>query len=296
MKFPSTYKNHTYCSYNDKRQPRKDPSEKFNYHVGNIERRPMSFLEECKNSARLIRESTSLPITVLYSGGFDSEMAMESFRLSGIKIRAAFCRYENDYNKHDLKFAQRYCERYNVPLDIIDLNLFKFWDQEVYDYARLIGCLSPQLNVFPWLMEQLDGCLVGATGDVEFKKCEDGIWRYIIEEGGDTSWNRFVDLKGMDVVPCFPEYTPEQLVANLDLPLMKKFALGQIDSENSTVCVKPEIYRSSFNLESRPKFSGFEVVMERDKVVRNILTEELGDMYNGNIRWTYYKYKEKLNA
>lgn len=290
-----TYKDHAYCTYDGEHRFRKNPSDIFDYHVGQIEREPMSFVHECKKSAELIRGSTSLPITVLYSGGIDSEIVMESFRTTKIEIRAAFCKYENNYNGHDFEYAQEYCNGHGIPLDIVDLNLMKFWDQEVYDYASLAGCLSPQLNVIMWLMEQLDGYLVAATGDVEFRRDHDRIWRYAINEGGDCSWNRFVELKGMDVVPCFPEYTPEQLLANLELPYLKRLALGEIDYENSTICSKPAIYENTFDFKQRPKFSGFEKVLDRDAIIRKKLHKELG-MYDNTVRWTWHEYKEKLHV
>lgn len=287
-----TYKNHAFCTYNDEHRHRVSPNDEFGYHLSPIQRKIQSFVDECINSAKLIRESTDLPITVLYSGGIDSEIVMESFRLAGISIKAAFCRYENNYNKHDLKYVEKYCDYYNIKLDIVDLNLVKFWENQAYDYAELVGCITPQLLPGLWLMDQLDGCLVAATGDVEFRRQDDGVWRYIIDEGHDVSWNRFAEIRQREIVPCFPEYTSEQLYANLNLKWFKKFVNNQVKTENNTMCNKPLIYED-FNLISRPKFTGFELVQTHDQKLRDVLEENLSQ-YNGKLSWTWKQYVEIL--
>lgn len=287
------FENNTYCTYNGEHRHRKSPDDVFGYHVGQIARKPKSFVEECINSAKIIRESTTSPITILYSGGIDSEIVMESFRLAGIRIRAVFCRYEKNYNQHDLKYAKQYCEAYNVKLDIIDLDLIKFWENDAYQYAELVGCQTPQLLPGLWLIDQIDGCVITGSGDIEFRRQDNGIWRDIIEESGDTCWSRFAEIRQREIISSFLEYTPEQIYANLHLPWLQQFILNKIQSENNTMCNKPIIYGDCFDLRPRPKFTGFELVDEADKRLRRILEEDFKE-YSGEVHWTWNEFVEQL--
>ena len=286
-----TFNNHTHCTYNNEYRHRKNKEDIFDYVVGRVSRKTKSFKEECINSARLIRDLMSEPISILYSGGFDSEITAESFRLAGIPFRAVFCKFENDYNVHEFKYVEEYCNAYGVKLDIIPLDLIKFWENEAFSYAKLIGCLTPQYTIGPWLMDQLDGCIIAATGDIEFRLQDDNVWRYTIDEGGDTCWLRFAELRKREIVPAFPEYTPEQLAAGL--PLFKGYT-DHMRPGNNTMCYKPEIYEAEFGLQSRPKYNGFEYVEEVCDIHRKKFKQALEETYNGVVHWTYEEYEEKL--
>lgn len=287
-----TFNNHAHSIYNNEHRHRKSKEDNFNYVIGKISRKPKSFKEESINSARLIHDLMTEPITVLYSGGFDSEITVESFRLAEIPFKVAFCKFENNYNEHEFKYVKDYCDAYGIKLDVVPLNLIKFWENDAFSYAELIGCLTPQYVVGPWLMDQLDGCLIAATGDIEFRLQDDNVWRYTIDEGGDSGWLRFAEIREREIAPAFPEYTPEQLAAGL--PLFENFARGKICYSNNTMCNKPEIYKLEFDLQPRPKYNGFEYVEEVCDIYRKEFKKELEETYNGVVHWTYDEYKRKL--
>lgn len=290
-----TYNDHAYCTYNNEPRLRKSKEDVFDYTVGKISRKPKSFKEECINSARLIQDLMTEPITLLYSGGYDSEIMVESFRLAEIPFKTAFCKFEHNYNEHEFKYVKDYCDAYGIKIDIVPLDLIKFWENDAFSYAELIGCLTPQYVVGPWLMDQLDGCLIAATGDIEFRLQDDNVWRYTIEEGGDVSWGNFAEIRNREIIASFPEYTPEQLAAGL--PLFKDYTDHKMPGSNNTMCYKPEIYKSEFDLQPRPKYSGFERVEDISAIIRAEFRRELQEMYHGVVEWTYQEYYEgKLNA
>ena len=291
----NTFNNHACCTYNGEHRHRKSNDDIFEYTIGKVTRDYKSFREECIDSAKLIKDLMSEPITILYSGGFDSEIAMESFRLAKIPVKAAFCKFDNDYNYHDYKFAKDYCDAYSIKLDEISLDLIKFWENDAFDYAKFMGCITPQLTHGPWLMDQIDGCLVASTMDIEFRRVENSnVWLDTSEESNDTCWTRFAELRGREIAPAFSQFTPEQIAAAL--PLFKDFAYDKIRSSNNTMCNKPEIYSSQFNLVPRPKFTGFELVEDICDIFRKEFEKELKEYYNGIVQWTYEDYEEKLNV
>lgn len=287
-----TLNNHLHCTYNGEHRHRKSEDDAFSYVMGKTTRKPKSFKEECIHAAKLIKDMMSEPITLLYSGGFDSEIMLESFRLAKLPFSTVFCKYKNDYNKHDLKYAEEYCNNYGIKLEILPLDLLKFWENDAFNYAKLIGCLSPQFTVLPWIMDQIGGCVVASTMDIEFRLEDDGIWRDITHEGGDSCWLRFAEIRQREIVPAFSQYTPEQIAAAL--PLFKEYADGYITSENNTMCCKPRIYGPEFNLKPRPKFSGFEVLDKESDVLRKEYRKELGSMYHGTIKILYEDYERIL--
>ncbi len=285
-----TLDNHLHCTYNGEHRHRISEHDVFDWIAGKITRRPNTFKEECIHSARLIREVMSDPITLLYSGGYDSEIMMESFRLAKIPFKTVFCKYENNLNEHDLKYAEDYCNAYGIKLEILPLDLLKFWESDAFDYARLIGSCSPHFTVLPWMMDQLDGCIIASTMDIEFRLEDDGIWRDITYESCDASWIRFAEIRQREIVPAFSQYTPEQIAASL--PLFEEYANGN-EPGNNTMCYKPYIYGPEFRLTPRPKFHGFELLEEESEILREEYRKELF-IYSGVVKILYQDYERIL--
>ena len=80
-----TYKNHFKFGYNsDWYNLRQSEEDIWHIKYGRCERDPLDFRSECVNAAKLIRESTNLPIYVCFSGGVDSEIVVRSFMEANI--------------------------------------------------------------------------------------------------------------------------------------------------------------------------------------------------------------------
>lgn len=283
--------NHLHCTYNGENRHRISKDDVFGWTTGKITRKPGTFKEECIYAAKLINDIMSEPITLLYSGGYDSEIMVESFRLAKVSFKTIFCKYENNYNAHDFKYADDYCEAYGIKLEILPLNLLKFWENDAFEYAKLSGTYSPHFTVMPWMMDQIDGCVISSVMDTEFRREDDGIWREITHEAYDPSWIRFAEIRERELIPVFNCFTPEQSAASL--PLFKEYANDSFPRSNNTMCHKPHIYGPEFDLTPRPKFHGFELVEKEAEILRAEYRKELS-MYNGVVKMLYSEYEEML--
>lgn len=57
---------------------------------------------ECIDAAPEIRKSTNKKLVLAMSGGVDSEIVAESFRLANIPFSTVICRFTIDLNSHDV--------------------------------------------------------------------------------------------------------------------------------------------------------------------------------------------------
>jgi len=86
---------------------------------------------------------------VYYSGGLDSEIVIQSFRLAGVD----FCpivftlTWGSDViNDHDLEWAHKFLSEHSIPYISRTLDISEFWESEVIEaYARDWGISSPQI-------------------------------------------------------------------------------------------------------------------------------------------------------
>ena len=132
--FPYTHRNHFQFGYNGRPfVNRSGPSDEFTVAYGTCSRRPGDFRAECLRAARLVRDSTELPIDVLFSGGIDSEVVVRSFVAAGVAIRIVILRFAGGLNAHDIRYAVDYCEQAGLAYSFVDLDLLDFWENGLLD-------------------------------------------------------------------------------------------------------------------------------------------------------------------
>ena len=84
-----------------------------------------SFYKECIRAACILYESASSPLTLLFSGGLDSEYMINIFRDAGIKFKVAIISYGH-YNSHDTNYAYEYCNAKGITPIIVDIDIEHF--------------------------------------------------------------------------------------------------------------------------------------------------------------------------
>ena len=260
--------------------------------------RPHSLREECYRAARLIHESAEeigeVP-NLLFSGGSESEIVVRSFHEQQLPFRVSILRYKKNLNLHDIAFAVTFCIQRKIPYDIIDLNIVKFWEDEVDEYAARTHCPTPQLPPTMWLADQVEGIPVLGSGEPYVKKdvpedYEPGVSEYkpsmwfFEEKERIQAWYRHFFRQQRPAVPGFFQYTPELMYMFLVDPVVMQLVNNQRIGKLSTVSSKSEIYRGYFkDMLVRPKFGGFEMVMAEEEIVRERLTEWYGDFNRSSL-------------
>lgn len=246
---------------------------------GKCESAPLNFRDECLRTAKTIRNNTSLPIVVLFSGGVDSEVALRSFVEAGIEVSVAILRFKNDLNLHDIQWAMLTCNQLNVPYKIYDLDLLNFWKSEADAFANATYCVSPQLLTTMWLVDQIQGYPILGSGECLLVKERPadyvpGVSPYLRsdwclwEKEKIASWYRHFMVRQREGCPGFFQYTPELILSYIQDPFVQDLVNDRIQGKLSTESSKLKIYQQHFSLLDRPKYTGFEHVQPEDAEYR----------------------------
>lgn len=281
-----THRNHFRFGYNGEAfNFRTSPDDSWWVTYGKSEWQPRDWRTECIETARLIRSNTNLPIHVMFSGGIDSEVVVRSFHAAGIPICAAILRFKDDLNLHDIRYAVDSCEALAIPYRFYDLDLLKFWEAEVYEYAARTYCLSPQLCSTMWLVDQIDGYPVMGSAECYLVKrlpegYQPGISPYerspwdMYEKELIAAWYRHFQIRDREGAPGFFQYNPENMYAFLVDKTIQDLVNDRIPGKCSSMSSKLGIYQRYWpELVSREKYTGFELVQEQDAPIRARLAE-----------------------
>jgi len=195
-------------------------------------------------------------------------------------------KFENNLNLHDIAFAVAYCESREIEYNILEINVQRLIHSEGFmDLALRVKCNSPQIATHIWLMERMSGLPVFGCGE----GC-------VIKKG--DQWVMFETDRQLamyntekECVPGFFRYTPEQIYSFLTSPVVKDLTEGRRTDWKTTQGCKLDIYRQWWpNLQSRPKFTGFEKIMDQDAKVRALLTYALPN----NSKMHHLDYEELM--
>ena len=140
------------------------------YHV-KLNRIPKSWKEENILSAQKIYEEQKNPI-VFFSGGMDSNVVAESFRLAKVPHEIFIMRYNNGWNDYDIKYAIDWCEAYNVKYTLYDADVLSFWRGiDWYNIAIESRLTSPQQIYYLYVAtEKVDGYPIFGYGEPDLTR------------------------------------------------------------------------------------------------------------------------------
>ncbi|MBK8202131.1 MAG: hypothetical protein IPK68_07390 [Bdellovibrionales bacterium] len=131
-----THNSHFKFGYNNKPEAfRTNPEQNWWVKYGRSRRRPLSFRDECMETARTIRAKVTGDIWILFSGGVDSETVLRSFLEAGISVKIAVARYKDQINLHDISWAVLTCNELGCAFSI-----FRLRSSEVLEGRGLILC------------------------------------------------------------------------------------------------------------------------------------------------------------
>ena len=269
------------------------------------ERMPTDFKEEVYRTAQLIEASTTEIPNVMFSGGNESEVVIRGFRDLGIPIKISILKFKKNLNLHDVAFAVVFCEQRGLDYDIIELDIEHFMEHDVFEYSNRTCCPSPQLAPTMWLADQIDGLPILGSGEPYVAKrvpegyvpgespYEPSTW-YFQEKERIQAWYRHFIIQRRPAVPGFFQYTPELMYMFLTSPVVNDLVANKRVGKLSTVSTKGETYRLWFpDMIGRPKFHGFEKIMDWDETVREVLTQTHGK-YDRVAEFEYHDFVHRL--
>jgi hypothetical protein len=265
---------------------------------GQCGRPVLDWRAECVETARLIRGSTNQDLWILFSGGIDSEVVLQSFLFANIRMQAAITCFKHDLNRHDVRYAVKFCETHQVPYRLLHIDIERFFASgEGLEYAERTKCIQPQLLHTMWAMDQVDGYPILGSGECYLAKrsaqiegtvapgADPDVWE-MFEKERIASWYRHLIARQREGCAGFFQYTPEIMLAFLLDRTVNALCSNQLSNESDTKKLKPAIYRKYFLLEPRSKYHGFENVMRLDDELRPELERRYG-AYNGIVKTPY---------
>ncbi len=267
---------------------------KWKVKLKNGDRFPDNFYKESIRAARLIDSSIDAPLVLLFSGGLDSEYMVNIFRQAKIDFKIAIISY-GDYNKHDTKFAIKYCKEHAIEPIIIDIDMDKFISSgRIIEVANLAKCSAYQI---PSIMEgilKVDGAVIMANGE-PYVKNFDGDWRWEETERVNSymNWYKIKEILG---TPDFLRYTAEMTASFLLEPRVMQLVNNELPGKLSTRTSKHMIYSQNFEFAKRSKFTGWER-LEQTPIMENEIFNEfslLKKKYNGVFEMKYQDLLDKL--
>lgn len=218
--------------------------------------------KELRNAARIIYDSVSSPITLLYSGGLDSEFMLQIFLKEKIPFKTAIISY-GDYNAHDTEYAFDFCESHGIIPIMVDIDIDDFIKSgRIYDIANSVNCCAYQMPSIMAGLEKLDGTVIMANGEPYLKNI-DNIWKYE-ETERVNSYMHWYRQNSIDGTPDFLRYTPEATLAFLREPRVQELILNKHPGKLSTRTSKHMIYSKNYLFRPRPKFTGWEKIEKQD--------------------------------
>ena len=286
MSVTLSHQNHFKFGYNGEWfRLRQSPDDVFSVRYGRCETEPGSFFEESVRAARLIGEAADAPIHVLFSGGVDSEVTMLCFLTAKVPVTAAIMRFANDINQHDIAYAVRFCERHYIPYRFYDLDIEAFFRERLLEYTVPVRCNAPMMAATMWLVDQIDGYPVLGQGEcllirpqqkqrlpiARITSYYDVIFlqdQWALQESESANaWYRHFLLRGRTGAPGFFQFTPGQILSYLRDPhVVSKLAEPEHKANDEW---KLWVYQQYFDLETRPKYTGYEPIAQFIEPYRN---------------------------
>lgn len=100
------------------------------------------------------------PLTVMLSGGVDSQACAYAFKTAGVPVRFVMARYNNGMNDHDILSSEEFYTAHGIEREIIDVDILSFHENELRLWAERYFCTSPHLLSHMRIAAQVGGAVV----------------------------------------------------------------------------------------------------------------------------------------
>lgn len=119
-------------------------------------------------AAELVYESIGKKVALCFSGGVDSQCMIQSFLEAGLDFDVYTLRFNNNLNIQDVSSAENYCNKFNIKLNYVDIDILNFLNRHNYEYGVTYKSASPHFNVHYKLFDMMrdrgyDGVVSGGN-------------------------------------------------------------------------------------------------------------------------------------
>lgn len=283
-----TFQNHFKFGYNhvNEYQPREFASDTFSFQYGSVVDKKLNWRQSNELAARQIYENKNQSITVLLSGGMDSEICLRSFYDQKLPVKTVSLRFLDFDQSEEMTYIQKAISKYGLNQhEFVDVDIQSFVKSEIfYQTADLVKCVSPIVVVHLWLANQIQGTPVVAQGEVHLKKVvpddyipgvspyEPSDWYITESERLCSIYMNFI-LKNKPAIPGFFQYNVEQIYSYLTenkllSDLINHRMPGKLGTRTSKNLISQQFYP---DIELREKRHGWESIQSFHDEIRQTL-------------------------
>jgi hypothetical protein len=211
-------------------------------------------LEYAIEAAQHIYESMPQPLTLMVSGGVDSQAMAYAFKRSGVPFRAVSAIYNDGLNEHDLRTRSFY-RSHDIEVEELPIDIIAFHRGEMFEWAEKYQNNSPHLLSHMLIASKLPGTVVSSGCVV--RRPNIGPMNYSV-----FGLERYSRISGQPMIGYFFNYDPRLLRSCYEVAIPP--ADPTKDVTDAAYDRKVAIYRAAgFPVERQhAKLHGFERLKE----------------------------------
>lgn len=271
--FEFTKNNHFKFGYQKSNQQpdwfcnRTSPTDIFVCEYGRAESK-LDFRSANVYAAQYISKIATDDISIMMSGGSDSEITAWAFLDAGVPFRAAVLRFDGGSNQHDINYAIEFCKRHNIHIDFYHLDVQKHL-LEGNDFENTVRRYQTTCEraTTLWLAEKIPNFAILGQGEPVVTKSFNKWW--FQEKERVCSWNKFWIFNNIPGIPGFHQFSPEQILSCITDEMVLELVDGKT-AHWSNEQIKHLFYQKHYpEFKIRTKFTGFEKLSNINLPIRN---------------------------
>ena len=267
---------------------------------GQPTRQIKTYFEETCLAAEMLWAEREGTVHLLYSGGLDSEYALNVFTHMGMNIQPVIIQLNPAYNYHETKWAFDFCEAKGFTPVVIDIDFDHFVKSGMmYEYAVGMESCAYQYSSTAYAIDQLDGTIT--LGEGEPYICympESNSWNVEVYEYDYCIMKHLINKKRKGIAD-FLSYSVEMHLAFLKDQRIVELATNQHPGKLGSNTSKVMVYNrhSNFNIVPRWKHHGYEVI-EKSEIFNHpafAQCESLKSKWNGLYSINYHDHLNQFS-
>lgn len=272
----------------------------FNISLGELPKTFDNYYVESCRAAEYIYANKTGRLHLLYSGGVDSEYALNIFHHLGMEVVPVIIKLNSGYNDHDTEYAFQFCESKGLTPKVVDIDFDHFVRSgQFIDLIKKLKTSKYQYTLTAHVSCMLDGTVLNGDGEAFIRKRENSNqWDIVVYEF-DYSVVNYMESQGIPGTAHFNCYTPEMFLSFLADRRIEQLAGNKVPGKLTSTSSKFIVYNrhSNFNLVERPKYHGYEKI-EQSEIFKHEAfreAEKLAELYNGEWTAEYFDFMERFD-
>ena len=213
--------------------------------------------ENCKLAVMNLPSSVGSRPAVCLSGGIDSQTVVDTFLYAGVTPEVVIFNFLDDHNIHDVSHAIKFCESRNITPRLIDLDVIRFLNNKLYDFATKYKISSPQFAVHLYLAGKLKdlGYTSAIFGGNYMYQYSRGEWYTPTKE--ETDWCKF--SKEIDF-PIIGSFWLQDWRLSLMATIYRPLSIAFDDPHNYQAKIQGYTTMGYNVIPQEQKYNGFETI------------------------------------